>query len=294
MHYTQIVCNRIDKNFQPHYLLDEEAPLKRKPAVAGYFYPQQEESLRSVLGRMVDPAGEKTKAISVIAPHAGFEYSGPVAGAVFSSVELPDVFVILGPNHRHVRSRFAIMTEGTWQTPLGEASINSELANAIKTNTELVNDDHDAHKHEHSLEVQLPFIQYLKEDFSIVPISVAYQTSYEELEDLGHAISKAIQSWGKDVLIVASTDMSHYVSQEEAEAKDFLAIEEIKRLDALGLYNVVSHEKISMCGYQPTTSTIIASLDLGATQAELVKYQTSGEVTKSYHEVVGYAGIRIS
>ncbi len=287
------MCHLFDKNRKPDYLLDEEAPLKRKPAVAGYFYPKQEESLRSLLARLIDPAGKKRKAISVIVPHAGFEYSGPVAGAVFSSVELPDVFVILGPNHRHVRSRFAIMKEGAWQTPLGEVPIDSGLANAIGSNSDLISDDEDAHEHEHSLEVQLPFIQYLKEDFSIVPISIAFQTSYEELENLGHAISRAIQSWDKDVLIVASTDMSHYVSQKEAEIKDFLAIEKIECLDALGLYTVVSQENISMCGYQPTTSTIIASRDLGATQADLVKYQTSGEVTKSYHEVVGYAGIRI-
>ncbi|MGD8538328.1 MAG: AmmeMemoRadiSam system protein B [Candidatus Aminicenantes bacterium] len=267
--------------------------MKRKPAVAGYFYPQQPESLRSVVERMIDPAGEKRKAISVIVPHAGYEYSGTVAGAVFSSTELPEVFVILGPNHRHVRSRFAIMKEGCWQTPLGEVPIDSDLANAIEIQSDLISDDDEAHEHEHSLEVQLPFIQFFKERFSIVPISIAYQTSYEELEELGHAISSAIQSRDEDILIVASTDMSHYISQKEAEIKDSLAIEEIRRLDAHGLYNVVSHENISMCGYQPTTSTIVASKDLGATRAELVKYQTSGEVTQNFKEVVGYAGIRI-
>jgi AmmeMemoRadiSam system protein B len=273
--------------------LDEEAPLKRKPAVAGYFYPQQEESLKFLLDRMIDPLRGKRKAISVIAPHAGFEYSGPVAGAVFSSVELPEIFVLLGPNHRQVKSRFAIMKVGVWQTPFGEVPINTGLANAILSRSNLVSDDSDAHEHEHSLEVQLPFIQYIRDDFSIVPICIAYQASYEELEELGHAIAEAIQSQEKAVLIVASTDMSHYVSQEEAEIKDTMAIEKIKRLDAQGLYDVVSRENISMCGYQPTTATIVASLDLGATQAELIKYQTSGEVTKNFQEVVGYAGIRI-
>jgi AmmeMemoRadiSam system protein B len=283
-----------DKNSRPDYLWNKEIPLKRKPAVAGYFYPQQKEALRSVLSRMTDPAGEKKKAVSVIVPHAGFEYSGPVAGAVFSSVQLPETFVILGPNHRHVRSRFAIMKEGSWQTPLGEVPLDFDLANAIASHSDLISDDSDAHAHEHSLEVQLPFIQYLKKgDFSIVPISISYQTSYEDLEELGHAISKAIQMGDKHVLIVASTDMSHYVSQKEAESKDFLAIEEIKRLDAQGLYDVVTRENISMCGYQPTTSTLVASKDLGAKQAELVKYQTSGDVTQNFHEVVGYAGIRI-
>jgi len=141
--------------------------------------------------------------------------------------------------------------------------------------------------------VQLPFIQYFKDDFSIVPLSIAYQTSYEELEEFGHAIAEAIRSQDEDVLIIASTDMSHYVTQKEAETKDSMAIEEIIRLNAQGLYDVVSQENISMCGYQPTTATIIASQDLGATQAELMKYQTSGEVTKNFQEVVGYAGIRI-
>ncbi len=271
----------------------QEAPLKRKPAVAGYFYPSQAESLRSVLKRMVDPGRERKKAISVISPHAGFEYSGPVAGAVFSSVILPDVYIILGPNHRHVHSRFAIMKEGTWRTPLGEVAIDTDLASAIASNFALISDDSEAHATEHSLEVQLPFIQFFKENFSIVPISIAYHASYVELVELGHAISKAIQAQNVDVLIVASTDMSHYVDQKEAKLKDFLAIEEILQLDAQGLYNVVSRENISMCGFQPTTSTIVASQDLGSTHAELIKYQTSGEVTNDYREVVGYAGIRI-
>ena len=287
------MCHCLTKSEGKRIFFEEEVPVKRKPAVAGYFYPQQPESLRSVVERMIDPAGEKRKAISVIVPHAGYEYSGTVAGAVFSSTELPEVFVILGPNHRHVRSRFAIMKDGCWQTPLGEVPIDSDLANAIEIQSDLISDDDEAHEHEHSLEVQLPFIQFFKERFSIVPISIAYQTSYEELEELGHAISSAIQSRDEDILIVASTDMSHYISQKEAEIKDSLAIEEIRRLDAHGLYNVVSHENISMCGYQPTTSTIVASKDLGATRAELVKYQTSGEVTKNFKEVVGYAGIRI-
>jgi hypothetical protein len=267
--------------------------LKRKPAVAGYFYPQQEESLKAVLDRMIDPDVDKRIAVSVVTPHAGFEYSGPVAGAVFSSVQLPDIYVILGPSHGHVRSRLAIMKEGAWQTPFGEVPIDTRLASAISSRSTLINDDSNAHEREHSLEVQLPFIQYFKDDFSIVPISIAYQTSFEELEELGHAISEAIQERKQDVLIVASTDMSHYVSQKEAEIKDSLAIEEILRLDAQGLYDVVSRENISMCGYQPTTAAIVASQDLGAKQAELIKYQTSGEVTKNFHEVVGYAGIQI-
>jgi len=242
---------------------------------------------------MIDLKREQRRAISVIVPHAGYEYSGPVAGAVFSSVQIPKYLVILGPNHRHVMSRFAIMSEGSWQTPLGDVPINTQLAEAITNRSGLVKDDSGAHEQEHSLEVQLPFIQYIRNDISIVPITIAYQTSYEELEELGHAIADAIQAQDEDILIVASTDMSHYVSQREAVAKDSLAMDEIDRLHARGLYEIVSQENISMCGYQPTTSTIVASKKLGATQAELIKYQTSGEVTKNFHEVVGYAGYRI-
>jgi AmmeMemoRadiSam system protein B len=275
------------------YLFKQEVSLKRKPAVSGYFYPESEDALKSLLGRMIDPDREKRTAISVVVPHAGYEYSGPVAGAVFSSVYIPKFLIILGPNHQHVRSRFAIMKEGSWQTPLGEVQIDPLLADAIMSRSGLVSDDSDAHEQEHSLEVQLPFIQYLRDDIAIVPLTIAYQTSYEELEELGHAIAGAIQSRNEDVLIVASTDMSHYVSQKEAETKDYLAIDEIERLNAKGLYEVVSRQNISMCGYQPTTSTIVASKNLGATRAELVKYQTSGEVTKDFHKVVGYAGFRI-
>lgn len=261
--------------------------------MAGYFYPKQEKALSALLERMIDPGRDKKKAVSVISPHAGFEYSGPVAGAVFSSILLPDVFIILGPNHRHVRSRFAIMTEGSWETPFGDVPIDTTLADAIASNSPLISDDSDAHANEHSLEVQLPFIQFLKKEISIVPISIAYHASYEELEELGHAISRAVQSQKENALIVASTDMSHYVDQKEAERKDFLAIEEILHLNARGLYDVVLRENISMCGYQPTTATIVASQDLGATRAELIKYQTSGDTTHNYREVVGYAGIRI-
>lgn len=267
--------------------------MRRKPSVAGYFYPSNAKKLHETIGRMVDSKAEAKKAICIISPHAGYEYSGGVAGRVFSSVELPEKFVIVGPNHREVSEELAIMKTGTWETPLGDVPIDESLAELIMKQTEIIVEDERSHQLEHSLEVQIPFIQYFKKNISIVPISIAYYTAYEELEELGKAISQAIRKSSHEVLIIASTDMSHYVSQEEAREKDFLAIERILQLDAKGLYEVVKREHISMCGFQPTTAAIIASKDLNAEKAELIRYQTSGDVSGNFSEVVGYAGIRI-
>jgi len=267
--------------------------LKRKAAVAGYFYPQKEKDLRKMIEEMVDPEMKKEKAFCVVSPHAGFIYSGPVAGAVFSSVHLPDRFIIMGPSHRGIESRFALMDEGIWEMPFGDVSIDSELSELIMNHTDLITKDDMAHLSEHSLEVQLPFIQYFKKDISIVPICISYYASFEDLEALGKAAAQGIKESEKDVMIVASTDMSHYVNQKVAQKKDFLAIDKILELDAKGLYEVVNRENISMCGFQPTTSAVVASKELGAQKAELIKYQTSGDVTGDFQEVVGYAGIRI-
>ena len=243
---------------------------------------------------MVDPESKKQKAVCVVSPHAGFEYSGPVAGAVFSSVELPDTFIILGPSHRPIESRVAVMKEGVWETPLGNVEVESSLAELIMGHSALIAEDEIAHVHEHSLEVQLPFIQYFKGEVTIVPICLSYHISFEELEDLGKALARGVKDFSQDVLIVASTDMSHYVDQSVAKEKDFLAIERILDLDARGLHDIVEQENISMCGFQPTTSAVVASKELGAEKASLIKYQTSGDRTGDYSEVVGYAGIRIT
>ena len=267
--------------------------MRRKASVAGYFYPGKEKNLKKMIEDMVDLEKEKEKALCVVSPHAGFVYSGPVAGAVFSSVYLPDRFVILGPSHRSVQSKLAIVKDGIWETPFGDVSIDSRLAEFIMDQTESITEDNSAHLHEHSLEVQLPFIQYFRKDVSIVPICISYHAGYEDLEELGRAVAQGIKDSKEDVLIVASTDMSHYVHQDVARKKDFLAIEKILKLDAQGLIDTVSRENISMCGSQPTSAAIVASKELGAEKAELVKYQTSGDITGDFAEVVGYAGIRI-
>ena len=268
--------------------------MKRKPSVAGYFYPQNSVALSNMIEEMMDSQADKEKAISVISPHAGYVYSGKVAGSVFSSVILPENFIILGPNHQDVSTSISVMKQGVWETPLGDVSINASLADLIMNKSDSIKENAKSHSQEHSLEVQVPFIQYLKRNISFVPISIASFASYDDLEGLGKAISGAILEYGQDVLIIASTDMSHYVSQEVAREKDFLAIEKILGLDARGLYDVVKRENISMCGFQPTTATLIASKGLKAKKAELIKYQTSGDISGDFSRVVGYAGIRIT
>jgi len=267
--------------------------MKRKAAVAGQFYPGRSDELRRMLGKMVDPKARKEKALAVVSPHAGFVYSGLVAGAVFSSVELPDTFVILGPSHRPIRSLFALMSEGEWETPMGTIGIAAGLASAIQSAVKSARTDAAAHAAEHSLEVQLPFIQFFKTDFEIVPIAISYLAPFAELEELGAAVAEAIRSQEKDVLIIASTDMSHYISRDEARRKDDLAIQKIVALDPRGLFDIVSAEEISMCGFQPVTAALVAAKALGARRAELIRYATSGDVTGDDRQVVGYAGLRV-
>jgi len=267
--------------------------MKRKPCVAGSFYPGQKDALLETIARMTQTKSTRKKALAVVAPHAGYEYSGPVAGAVFASVEIPRTVVVLGPAHREIGALFAIQREGSWLTPLGETPIQSDLATLILDLCPLVKEDERAHLWEHSLEVQLPFIQYFEKKASLVPVCISYEAEFEELETLGRSVAASVRAFGSSVLIVASTDMSHYVSQETAEKKDFLAIRKIIDLDARGLFDTVRDQRISMCGYQPTTAAIIAAREQGAAGAELMLYQTSGERTGDFTQVVGYAGIRI-
>jgi AmmeMemoRadiSam system protein B len=243
---------------------------------------------------MVDAQVEKRKAYAVVSPHAGYVYSGPVAGAVYSSVVLPERIVILGPSHRGQRPAFAIMKKGSWETPLGKVPLDPQIAEALLRHSPLIKVEESAHEDEHSLEVQLPFIQFLRPSFSFVPVCVSSAADYDSLEGLGTALAAAVRESGGDVLIVASTDMSHYVSQETARAKDFLAIARILDLDARGLYDVVRQEGITMCGFQPTTAAILAARELGARRAELVRYMTSGETTGDFDQVVGYAGLLLA
>ena len=267
--------------------------MTRRPFVAGQFYPSGADRLRETIASLIDPAASPRKAFAVVAPHAGYVYSGPVAGAVFASVEVPGTCVILGPSHRGIDSLFAIQARGSWLTPLGESRIDEPLASGILARSALVEENEAAHRAEHSLEVELPFIQYFRPDAAIVPIIVSPEAGYGDLEALGRALAEAIRKDGREILIAASTDMSHYVSQKTAEKKDMTAIRKVLDLDPAGLFETVVSERISMCGFQPTTAALVASLGLGAKGAELVRYATSGDASGDYSQVVGYAGIRV-
>ncbi len=268
----------------------------RHPAVAGQFYKDSPESLKKQVRQFILPDAPKTKALGILSPHAGLIYSGSTAGAVYSSIELPGTFVLLGPNHTGLGAPVSLMAKGGWETPLGAVAIDEALAGAILAKSPRIHEDSLAHLREHSLEVQLPFIQYLKDDFKIVPIQML-DTRLETCIEVGRAVGSAIAECGMrnaecgKALIIASSDMSHYERAATAKEKDFKAIQAILDLDPEGLYRTVKDYGITMCGYGPAVAMLVACKLLGATRAELIKYTNSGEVSGDYEQVVGYAGI---
>jgi AmmeMemoRadiSam system protein B len=264
----------------------------RQPAVAGYFYPENKETLEREISSML-PKSKKEETIAVVVPHAGYLYSGSVAGEVYASLDLPDTFIILCPNHTGNGSDFDVYPEGEWLTPLGSAQVDSELIEQLVQRFPQAKKDGRAHVREHSLEVQLPFLQYLKGQIRFLPVCIR-QYRYEQLEQLGHVLSDIIRSSNRKILLIASSDMTHYESQESAKKKDQLAIDQMSQLNPRGLYDTVHANNITMCGYLPATVTMIAAKDLGATRGSLVRYATSGDVTKDFQSVVGYAGMRFS
>jgi len=264
----------------------------RSPIVSGQFYPESPSQLKSMIGGMVDEKAVKEEVIGLISPHAGYIYSGPVTGAAVSRIKFKDTFIIMGPNHTGRGKPLSIMTEGTWKTPLGEVEIDSELGKQILATSSHLEEDDLAHQYEHSIEVQLPFLQFFKKDIKLVPIILAY-SSGATYKKIGKELAKAIKALNKEVVIIASSDMTHYESQESAQRKDNKAIEAILDLNEDELLKRVDKLDISMCGYAPAVSLISAAKELGATGAELIKYQTSGDTTGDYTSVVGYAGIII-
>jgi len=264
----------------------------RNPVVAGQFYPASASELKAMIKALVDEKAKREEVIGLISPHAGYIYSGPVAGAVISRTKFKDTFIIMGPNHTGSGRPFSIMTEGTWKTPLGEVKIDSELGKQILANSNYLQEDKTAHLYEHSIEVQLPFLQYFKSDFKLVPIVLAY-ASGAIYKEIGKELAKSVKELDRKVVIIASSDMTHYEPQESAQRKDTQAIEAILDLNEDELLKRVQELNITMCGYAPAVSLIAAAKELGATGAELVKYQTSGDTTGDYSSVVGYAGIII-
>ncbi len=261
----------------------------RNPAVAGMFYSGSKAQLLREMEKMIPGGSEKAEAIGAIAPHAGYMYSGNVAGEVFSRLKPRKTYVILSPNHTGLGEPFACSTE-PWKTPLGIVEVDHGLVGAIMEKTGLVTEDPMAHEREHSIEVQLPFIQMTSPEAKIVPITVMYG-GLAQLREVAGAIASAIKETGADAMIVASSDMTHYEPRRSAERKDKLAIEKVVELDAEGLLEVVRRENISMCGCVPAAIMLLAAKELGASKGELVKYTDSGESTGDTDQVVGYAGI---
>jgi AmmeMemoRadiSam system protein B len=271
----------------------------RQPAVAGRFYPANAQHLRAeVETYTTTPASAATepetriRAMGCVVPHAGYVYSGHVAGAVYRRLELPRRFVILCPNHTGMGEPLAVMSEGTWQTPLGEAPIDEALAEQLRSRLPLLSDDPAAHQYEHALEVQLPFLQVLAPGFRFVPITVG-TSNFEVLSALGKVIGAAVAEAGEPVLVIASSDMNHYESDKVTRVKDRRAIDQLLALDPRGLYDTVHQANISMCGYGPAVAMLTAARKLGAARAELIRYATSGDVSGERDMVVGYAGVAV-
>lgn len=265
----------------------------RKAAVAGRFYPNNESALRRDLAAYAPQKAQPAAAIGCIAPHAGYMYSGHVAGAVYAQIAIPRRVVVLCPNHTGLGHPLAIMARTCWQTPLGEVPADPAMATALMERFPLLREDSEAHRAEHAIEVQLPFLQNRREDVSLVPIAVGTR-EYDILRALGIALAAVISEQSEPVLIVASSDMNHYESDAITRVKDNHAVERVLALDARGLWEVVQREEISMCGFGPSVVMLTSATRLGAKQAALVKYATSGEISGDYDSVVGYAGIAVS
>ncbi len=271
--------------------------LLRHPAVAGRFYPGDPSDLRAEAVAHLSQAQTKNqetiRAIGCIVPHAGYMYSGHVAGAVFARLEIPECCIVICPNHTGMGQPLAIMSEGVWATPLGNVPIDGSIASALKEKFPSLCEDPAAHRAEHAIEVELPFLQIRQPELRFVPIAIGTR-NLAALEGLGHALASVIENRKVPTLIVASSDMNHYESDAVTRVKDQYAIERILSLDPRGLFDVVTQQDISMCGYGAAVAMLTAARALGATSAELVKYATSGDVSGDRQMVVGYAGIVVS
>jgi AmmeMemoRadiSam system protein B len=271
----------------------------RTPAVAGMFYPNEKKELKKLIkdcflhnlgpGK-IPPSNIKKKIFGVICPHAGYVYSGPIACYSFYEIssDIPELFIIIGPNHWNVGSNVATMIDSKWQTPLGEVEVDSEIAEEISKMTDVIEIDNFSHSREHSLEVQIPILQEIAANFKIVPIALINQ-SKEIAIQVGSAVAKIARK--KKVMIIGSSDFTHYESNEFAHKQDAALIEPILKLDVDGFYDVLRKKDVSACGYGAIASTMIACKEMGAIKGELLKYATSGDVVGDMSSVVGYGSI---
>jgi AmmeMemoRadiSam system protein B len=277
----------------------------RRPAQAGSFYSGTAESLKKQIEACFEhklgPGKKPTvqqgprNIVGLVCPHAGYMYSGPVAAHSYynlASDGKPDTVVIFGPNHSGWGSGLAVMNEGIWRTPLGDVQIDEAAAAEILRKSKIIDVDDSAHAHEHSIEVQLPFLQYLyNAAFKFVPICFLMQ-DLESCREVGQAVAEALK--GKNAVIIASTDMTHYEPQERAEEKDRKALVSLETLDENTFYSVVDSYRITACGYGPVVALITAAKILGAKKGRVLCYNTSGDVTGDYSAVVGYASVAIT
>ena len=266
--------------------------LIRHPAVAGRFYPGNAKALSAAVQSYFPSQFMTTPAIGCIAPHAGYMYSGPVAGAVFSAIEIPEVCVVLCPNHTGMGTPLSIMSRGQWQTPLGDLMIDTELADALKETYPSLSEDTEAHRSEHAIEVELPFLQSRNPKVRFVPIVIG-TGNLDVLQPFGYALAKVLRNRPERALIVASSDMNHYENDAITRVKDRKAIDRILALDPQGLYEVVTRQDVSMCGFGPAIVMLTAAKELGAHSAELIRYATSADVSGDRDMVVGYAGVAV-
>ena len=276
----------------------------RLPAVAGAFYEGERKALLSRIewcythphgpGRLPSPGKVGEKVLGLVSPHAGYMYSGPVAahGYLLLAPCRPTTVVILGPNHTGMGSGVSVFPSGVWRTPLGEVRIDSELSRSLAEECEVADLDEVAHRYEHSIEVQLPFLQHLfGSDFGLVAVCLMLQDE-ETSREVGEALARVLR--GKEAVIVASTDFTHYEPAERARKKDAKALERIEALDWRGLLRTVEEEDISMCGYGPVAAMLRACLELGARRGRLLKYATSGDIAGPMPEVVGYGSLAVT
>jgi AmmeMemoRadiSam system protein B len=260
----------------------------RRPVVAGQFYRSDPEGLRSQLKAYFDvPVHKEESARGGVVPHAGYVYSGQVAAHVYAELPLAETYVLIGPNHHAIGSTIALSQE-TWSTPLGNLEVDEEIVDDLSKSMDV---DETAHQYEHSIEVQLPFLQYRFKDFKIVPICIGLQdekTAKEVSVDLANALRDR-----EDVVVLASSDFTHYESDKSARENDNLVIEAIIDLDTSKLYSRIYEHHISVCGYGPIAVTMETTKALGAEKGKLLKYATSGDVSGDMSSVVGYSGIVI-
>lgn len=266
----------------------------RLPAAAGTFYPAGEKELKDTLSRLIDKNAPKRDVTGCILPHAGYTYSGKIAAQTLSGINIRDSIILLGPNHTGKGEDFSLMHRGQWQTPLGRVDINELLADKLLESSSCLKADETAHAQEHSIEAEIPFLQYLKPVFRIVPVAIM-SDDFSALRQTGEEIAGCLLKNGlsEKTTLIASTDLTHYETQASAEIKDHKVINAILELDENALIENINRYNISMCGYAPVITLLAAAKKLGATRGELIKYQTSAAVTADTSSVVGYAGMII-